>query len=67
VVPHTGEKLGNPRFFHRDATRLAKAQRRLAKKQFGSKNRAKARRKVARIHAALLTVAATACRNSRHA
>ena len=30
---------------------LAKAQRRLAKKQAGSKNRDKARRKVARIHA----------------
>lgn len=51
VVLNTGEKLGNPRFFHRDARRLAKAQRRLAKKQLGSKNRAKARRKVARIHA----------------
>jgi putative transposase len=51
VVLHTGEKVGNPRFFHQDAKRLAKAQRRLAKKRLGSKNRAKARRKVARIHA----------------
>jgi putative transposase len=51
VVLNTGEKVGNPRFFHRDAHRLAKAQRRLGKKQLGSKNRAKARRKVARIHA----------------
>jgi putative transposase len=51
VVLHTGEKVGNPRFFHRDAKRLAKAQRRLAKKRLGSKNRDKARRKVARIHA----------------
>jgi putative transposase len=51
VVLHTGEKVGNPRFFRRDAQRLAKAQRRLANKRLGSKNRAKARRKVARIHA----------------
>ena len=51
VVLNTGEKVGNPRFFHRDATRLAKAQRRLAKKRLGSKNRDKARRTVARIHA----------------
>jgi putative transposase len=51
VVLHTGEKVGNPRFFHRDAKRLAKAQRRLAKKRLGSKNRDKARRKVARIQA----------------
>ncbi|HEV2457776.1 MAG TPA: RNA-guided endonuclease TnpB family protein [Ktedonobacterales bacterium] len=51
VVLHTGEKVGNPRFFHWDAKRLAKAQRRLAKKRLGSKSRAKARRKVARIHA----------------
>jgi putative transposase len=51
LVLHTGEKVGNPRCFHQDAQRLAKAQRRLAKKRLGSKNRAKARRKVARIHA----------------
>jgi putative transposase len=51
VVLDTGEKVGNPRFFHRDAKRLAKAQRRLAKKHLGSKNRAKARRTVARRHA----------------
>jgi putative transposase len=51
VVLNTGEKVGNPRFFRRDARRLAQAQRRLAKKRLGSKKRAKARRKVARIHA----------------
>jgi putative transposase len=51
VILHTGEKVGNPRFFHRDAKRLAKAQRRLAKKLRGSKNRDKARIKVARVHA----------------
>jgi putative transposase len=51
VVFHTGEREGNPRFFRQDARRLAKAQRRLAKKRRGSRNRDKARRKVARIHA----------------
>ncbi len=35
VTLDTGEKVGNPRFFQRDAQRLAKAQRRLAKKQLG--------------------------------
>lgn len=51
VVLSTGETVGNPKFFHTDEKKLAKAQRQLAKKQQGSKNRAKARRKVARIHA----------------
>ena len=51
VVLDTGEKFGNPRFFHKDEQRLAQAQRRLAKTQRGSKNREQARRKVARIHA----------------
>ncbi|KAB1988209.1 RNA-guided endonuclease InsQ/TnpB family protein [Streptomyces triticiradicis] len=48
----TGEKITNPRHEHRDRARLALAQRRLAKKAPGDgANRAKARRKVARIHA----------------
>ncbi len=47
VVLDTGEKVGNPTFFHRDAQRLAKAQRRLARKQKGAKNREKARVEVA--------------------
>jgi putative transposase len=51
VVLNTGVKVGNPRFFQRDAKRLAKAQRRLAKKRLGSNNGNKARRNVARIHA----------------
>ena len=51
VILSTGKKFGNPRFFRKDEDRLAKAQRRLAKKQNGSKNRAKVKRKVARIHA----------------
>ena len=47
----TGEKITNPRHEKRDRARLAIAQRRLSKKQKGSKNRAKARLKVARVHA----------------
>ncbi|WP_217236141.1 RNA-guided endonuclease TnpB family protein [Streptomyces sp. AC555_RSS877] len=48
----TGEKIANPRHERRDRTRLAKAQRELSRKAKGDgANRAKARRKVARIHA----------------
>ncbi|WP_282695312.1 RNA-guided endonuclease TnpB family protein [Streptomyces sp. CC208A] len=48
----TGEKVANPRHERRDRGRLAKAQRHLARKAKGDgANRAKARRKVARIHA----------------
>ncbi|MFD8164406.1 RNA-guided endonuclease InsQ/TnpB family protein [Streptomyces malaysiensis] len=47
----TGEKIANPRHERRDRSRLAWAQRRLAKKAKGDgANRRKARRKVARIH-----------------
>jgi putative transposase len=51
VMLSTGEVVGNPKFFHKDEKRLAKAQRRHARKKQGSKNRAKARQKVARVHA----------------
>ncbi|WP_244422427.1 transposase [Ktedonobacter racemifer] len=51
VVLSTGEVVGNPRFFHKDEKKLAKAQRCHARKKKGSKNRDKARLKVARIHA----------------
>ncbi|MEV0404156.1 RNA-guided endonuclease TnpB family protein [Actinoallomurus sp. NPDC050550] len=48
----TGEKITNPRHERRDRKRLARAQRRLSRKAKGDgSNRAKARRKVARIHA----------------
>src|SRR5262249_62112175 len=47
----TGEKITNPRYERVDRARLARAQRALARKQRGSRNRAKARRKVARVHA----------------
>ena len=51
LVTSEGEKVENPRYLQRDLQRLAKAQRRLAKKEKGSKNREKARLKVARLHA----------------
>lgn len=47
----TGEKIANPGYERRDRARLARAQRELSRKQKGSKNRDKARIKVARVHA----------------
>ena len=46
----TGEKVANPRPMRRYRLRLATAQRHLARKQKGSANSRKAKRKVARIH-----------------
>ncbi len=51
VITSDGHTYGNPKFFAQDEKKLATAQRRHAKKKKGSKNRAKARLKVARIHA----------------
>lgn len=51
VTLSTGARVTNPRHERRDRAKLAKAQRNLARKQKGSANRAKARSKVARIHA----------------
>lgn len=50
-ITSNGQKSGNPRHLKRYAARLAYLQRRLAKKQKGSNNRHKMRRKVARLHA----------------
>jgi putative transposase len=50
VITSDGQTHGNPKFAACDEKKLAKAQRRYAKKKKGSKNRAKARLKVARIH-----------------
>ena len=50
-VTDKGERVGNPRHTAKYAARLAKAQRRLSKKKLGSANRAKARQKVAKLHA----------------
>jgi len=51
VTLSTGEKVTNPRHERRDRGRLAQAQRALSRKQKGSANRARARVKVARVHA----------------
>lgn len=51
VTLSTGEKIANPKHERRDRARLAKAQRDLSRKAKGSSNRAKARVKVARVHA----------------
>lgn len=47
----TGEKIAGPKALKKREAKLALLQRRLAKKQKGSANRAKARIKVARLHA----------------
>jgi putative transposase len=51
VTLSTGEKIASPRHDRRDRHRLVKAQRNLSRKKKGSANRAKARVKVARVHA----------------
>ncbi|MFI6866255.1 RNA-guided endonuclease InsQ/TnpB family protein [Nocardia sp. NPDC050406] len=51
VTLSTGEKVANPRHELVDRARLAKAQRAVARKAPGSRNRDKARRKAARVHA----------------
>lgn len=51
AILSTGEKIDAPNVFRKNEKKLAKLQLRLAKKQKGSKRRAKARLKVARLHA----------------
>ncbi|MEU1188462.1 RNA-guided endonuclease TnpB family protein [Streptomyces sp. NPDC005859] len=51
AVLSTGEKIDSPRFLRRAEKKLKKAQRELSRKRKGSKNREKARLKVARAHA----------------
>ncbi|MGE7389792.1 RNA-guided endonuclease InsQ/TnpB family protein [Streptomyces sp. NPDC004126] len=51
VTLSTGEKVQNPRPERRDRKRLARAQRALSRKEKGSRNRGKARTRVARLHA----------------
>ncbi|HLQ28517.1 MAG TPA: RNA-guided endonuclease TnpB family protein [Ktedonobacteraceae bacterium] len=51
VITSDGHTYGNPKFFVKEEKKLAKAQRRHARKKKGSKNRAKACVKVARVHA----------------
>lgn len=51
VTLSNGEHVENPKYTSKHAKRLKRAQRRLSKKQKGSNNRQKAKRKVAKIHA----------------
>ncbi len=51
AVLSTGEKISAPNVFRKNQDRLALLQRRLAKKTDGSNRRAKAKAKVARLHA----------------
>jgi putative transposase len=50
IATSDGDKVANPKQFRKHDCRLRLAQKRLARKQKGSKNREKARVKVARIH-----------------
>jgi len=50
VVTSDGEVIANPRFLRAKEHRLARAQRALSRKQKGSANREKARRRVAVVH-----------------
>ncbi|MFD7258781.1 RNA-guided endonuclease InsQ/TnpB family protein [Streptomyces sp. NPDC059874] len=51
ITLSTGEKIANPKPERTDRAQLARAQRALSRKEKGSNNRAKARTRVARIHA----------------
>src|SRR5579863_2981183 len=51
VILSTGEKIAAPNTFRKNEAKLAKLQRRMAKKKLGSANRKKAKLKVARMHA----------------
>ena len=51
LITSDGEKVSNPKHLKKHARKLRQAQKSLSRKQKGSKNREKARRKVARIHA----------------
>ena len=50
VTTSDGEKVANPKHFAKLYLKLRKAQKRLSRKQKGSQNREKARRKVACVH-----------------
>lgn len=51
AILSTGEKISAPNTFRKNEAKLAKLQRRLAKKTKGSANRKKAKLKVAKLHA----------------
>jgi putative transposase len=51
LITSDGEMIPHPKYYARDEKKLAKAQRKHARKKKGGKNRKKAQKKVARIHA----------------
>nr|WP_290224505.1 RNA-guided endonuclease TnpB family protein [Trichocoleus desertorum] len=51
ITTSDGEKVANPKHFDKLYQKLKRAQKRLSRKQKGSRNRDKARLKVARVHA----------------
>ncbi len=51
LITSDGQTVPNPKFYRSTEIKLARAQRSLSRKQKGSKNRSKARLKVARLHA----------------
>lgn len=51
AILSSGEKIAAPNAFRKNEAKLTKLQRRMSKKQKGSANRLKAKRKVARLHA----------------
>src|SRR5438876_10778058 len=51
LITSDGETIPNPKYYARDEKKLAQAQRKHARKKKGGKNRNKARKKVARLHA----------------
>jgi putative transposase len=53
ITTSEGEVVGNPRFGRKAANKLARAQRRMARRQKGGKNRLKARRAVQACHRAM--------------
>lgn len=54
AVLSTGEKVASPRTFRREERRLGQWQRRMARARLGSKNRARLKIKVARVHARIV-------------
>ncbi|MEB3282706.1 RNA-guided endonuclease InsQ/TnpB family protein [Capilliphycus salinus ALCB114379] len=51
VITSDGSKHGNPKYYRKYETKLAKKQKQLSRKVKGSKNRNKARIKIAKVHA----------------
>ena len=64
AVLSDGTKIDSPRFLRRAEKKLKETQRELSRKQKGSRNREKARLKVARAHAKVATHATSSTTSS---